>query len=527
MSNSSFYNVFAHLTAEKSHIYRAILGEFTLAKSRFVIHLRPDDIERALRESRGLEPGTVTEAALQALVAWGNLESHPDTSEVATVEDFWRVRFLYQMSPAGAAAEAALAAFEESIRKPGELQSAALDDIRGHLARIEALCRSPRGEREGADDAEVANIFSLTWRRFEELTSQAQRFMAGIQRRIDLQTLDMESFLTYKQKLIDYLERFLRELVMATHAISMQLAAIDPGAVKELLYLAADRELVDRLVVAEEERAANREAWVARWEGLCAWFVGTNFHPAQAEELRGAARSAIPSLIATVTGINDRRAGHSDRCADFTTLALWFGQSSDDEDAHRLWRAAFALNSCRHLSIDQETLEQREAEPIASTTSWLDAPPLRISPRLHKSGRYTPRGRPASIIDRTEHKARLAQLTALENQQIQRARGALCAAGRTRLSELALLDEMEFQLLLDLLGDALATGADGDSGVSVASSDGSLRIDLVPTRDGRTAEIRTTGGTLTGEDHFVFIRSEFGDAAVDVPEEAAAGAFEL
>jgi len=60
---------------------------------------------------------------LQQLMAWGNLEAHPDTAEVLTVDDFWRVRNLYQMSPAGEAAEAALAVFEQSLRQPGELQA--------------------------------------------------------------------------------------------------------------------------------------------------------------------------------------------------------------------------------------------------------------------------------------------------------------------------------------------------------------------------------------------------------------------
>jgi len=57
--------------------------------------------------------------------------------------------------------------------------------------------------------------FSLLRQRFDELTAQAQRFIGGLQRRIELQGLNVESFLTYKQRLIDYLERFLSQLVLA------------------------------------------------------------------------------------------------------------------------------------------------------------------------------------------------------------------------------------------------------------------------------------------------------------------------
>jgi len=109
LTSSSDYNVFAHLTAEKSDIYRAVLNVFVEAKARFVIYLRPRDVERQLvEESAKYADALAVEVILQQLVAWGNLEAHPDTAEVLTVHDFWRVRNLYQMSPAGEAAEAAL-----------------------------------------------------------------------------------------------------------------------------------------------------------------------------------------------------------------------------------------------------------------------------------------------------------------------------------------------------------------------------------------------------------------------------------
>src|SRR5437870_1496581 len=139
-TSRSDYNAFAHLTAEKSEIYRAVLNVFVEAKARFVIHLRPADVERQLAErSARHADATAIEGTLQQLVAWGNLEAHPDTAEVSTVQDFWRVRNLYQMSPAGEAAEAALSVFEQSLKRPGELQAAALDDLRKQLSQVISL----------------------------------------------------------------------------------------------------------------------------------------------------------------------------------------------------------------------------------------------------------------------------------------------------------------------------------------------------------------------------------------------------
>jgi uncharacterized protein (TIGR02677 family) len=509
LSSRSDYNVFAHLTAEKSEIYRAVLKVFVEAKARFVIHLRPADVESQLadRSARHAE-ATAIEGVLQQLVAWGNLEAHPDTAEVSTVEDFWRVRNLYQMSPAGEAAEAALSVFEQLLKQPGELQAAALDDIRHQLKQVISL-----SYREQVDDGEVFNTFSLLRQRFEELTAQAQRFIGGLQRRMELQGLNVESFLSYKQRLIDYLERFLSHLVLAAHEIAMTIHSIDQERTAPLLRRVAERELVDRLMPNDEDRATAEQAWLERWQGLCAWFVGSESRPSQAEELRSAARAAIPSLVAAVTGINDRRSGRSDRTADLRALARWFSEAEDDQAAHRLWRCAFALHSCRHLLIDGETLDQRAAEPVPSGTSWIDARPLRISPRLHLSGRYAPRGRPLKVIDRSLERAKLAQQVAQETQEILHWQQILATGQRLRLSELGELPDGAFQLLLDLLGEALAAKTGPDQAVSVTSSDGALCIDLEPTNDGNMAVIRTSSGVLIGEEHYLTVRPTLAERA--------------
>ncbi len=87
-----------------------------------------------------------------------------------------------------------------------------------------------------------------------------------------------------------------------------------------------------------------------------------------------------------VRQLNERRAGRSDRSADFRTLARWFAEAPDDEARHRLWRAAFGLYSARHLTVDADTLAERTARPVPASTPWAEAEPLRISPQLRRTG---------------------------------------------------------------------------------------------------------------------------------------------
>src|SRR3954464_7329165 len=126
-SDLRLVSVFSHLNAEKAPLYRAILQVFMEAKESFALHLRPADIRAGLRYSGLLdesEAGSL-EAALAQLCDWRNLEAHRDTAEVATVEEFYRPRFLYQLATEGEAAERALAVFFETLQQPGELQTTA------------------------------------------------------------------------------------------------------------------------------------------------------------------------------------------------------------------------------------------------------------------------------------------------------------------------------------------------------------------------------------------------------------------
>src|SRR5690606_30979158 len=147
------------------------------------------------------------------------------------------------------------------------------------------------------DAAKLFSTFDQLRRRFEDLTTKAQVFLGSLRRGVDLQAGDEEAFLFYKERLIDYLERFLRELVVATFPIAEAIARIDAQGVERLLEAVARREVIDR-VDAEDALGGALEAWRARWHGLSRWFAGEGASKSQAEILRERARAAIPALLA-------------------------------------------------------------------------------------------------------------------------------------------------------------------------------------------------------------------------------------
>lgn len=503
---------FAHLSAPNAAFYRDVLLTFARARDRFIVHLRPEDVAADLGR-----PGETEQvvAALDKLVEWANLRADPDTGRVTTVADFHRARYLYQLTAAGQAAEQAIAVYEDAIGRRGSLQSVALADIAEQLRSLAELAAAPAE----VDPAKVHLLLLALAERFAGLADNAQAFMASLRRVIDFSDGDVDAFVAYKQRLIDYINRFIADLANRGAEIAGLLGRIDAASVEGLLLVAACREAADVVpdvpengapgdstAVYDAAVASALAAWRNRWRGLSDWFVSTDSrHPSQARLLRGAAVTAITQLIDTVAAFNERRSGRSDRSADFRTLATWFAEAPDEAAAHRLWRAAFGLAPARHLTVTQETIAEWDREQPTPGTPWREAPAVRISPQLRKTGSYERRGQPNRVADRAEQRRLLAEHAAAEAAQTGLARARLCTEGPILLSDLGELDTWAFRLFLGLLGDALAARSPEDTEVKTTTGDGTMEIRLSLVPDGGMVRIPTEDGVLSGPEHVVEI----------------------
>ncbi|HEY3872284.1 MAG TPA: TIGR02677 family protein [Actinocrinis sp.] len=520
---------FAYLSAPNAALYGAVLGVFGQARERFTVHLRPEDVAAELAraasgaaEASGADPEPAAldavAAALEKLVEWGNLRADADTGRVTTVEDFHRARYLYQLTRHGQAAIQAMAVYEQALGRRGQLQSVALADIAEQLGSLLALTAL-----QDPDPARAHLLLLALADRFASLADNAQAFMASLRRAIDFQNGDEEAFIAYKDRLIEYIERFIADLANRGAQIADLIGRLDRAGVGGLLRAAAAREAEDAVPDApgaEAGRGAGRDdrssalagalaAWENRWRGLSDWFVSRGSrHPSQAKLLRGSAVSAITALVNTVAALNERRGGRSDRSADFRALARFFAEAPDDTAAHRLWRAAFALSPARHLTVDAATeAAWDEAEP-APNTPWAEAPPLRISPRLRETGSYERRGRPNRVADRSAARRVLAEQAEREAAETAAARARLVTDGPVLLSELAgprALDPAAFRLFLAVLGDALAARVPGESESGATTGDGTMEVRLKLVDADRMIEIPTEDGVLSGPEHIVEI----------------------
>ena len=215
----------------------------------------------------------------------------------------------------------------------------------------------------------------------------------------------------------------------------------------------------------------------------------------------GAGARRHPAAAGAIGALNERRSGRSDRSADFRVLAGWFAACADDAEAHRLARAAFALNPARHFALIADGGRRAWPPARAGRTRRRS----RIHPRLREYGEAAPRGPLPRVRDRGEARRLLEQELAQEAEQVEAARLRLATGRPTRLSELGALDPHAFGLFLGLLGEALAEQPGPEATVERQTGDGLLRIRLEPLGPDSRAEIRTPHGVFAGRDHLITI----------------------
>lgn len=470
-------DVFRYAVAEKTGLYRAILGVFFLARDHYQIQLRATEVREELDPA---PPEEEVSAALEQLAVWGNLDRSQDTRDVTSLAEFYRRRYLYQLTPAGEEAEKGLRAVERVFRaSAGRLSSVMLPAIRDRLAALLAEWRGGRDAEKLYTLLAELHVYS------SELAENARRFMRDLAVSLENLVDSEESYLAYKKAVLAYLDDFVGKLGRLGPEIAAHAAELDDLDPAEWIGRAAEADRAPRPDGTDEGPVVEL---VERWQGLVRWFVGDRDRRAEADRLREAAVGAIHRILVVVTRLNDQRYRRVDRAADFLRLASWFASAPSDREAHELFDRAFGLFSARHFTAGTED------EEAARGRSWRDAEPVRVAPRLRTAGRREAPGRNGRIPDWSRGKQAVVDAIRRRNRASRRAAAAFLDR-ELRISDLDRVGREEFDFLLGLLDAALRRRTDRDGVRRAVTPDGRYRVELV--RDGPAeTRLETEDGVL-------------------------------
>jgi uncharacterized protein (TIGR02677 family) len=491
---------FHYVTAPNAPTYRALVQAFHEAKQHYVIELRPAEVLERVRKANYHVEGQDEDGVrrhLDQLVAWGNLLRTHDPVAVSRIDDFYKGRYVYHLTSVGEAAHRAVLEVEATVGKSGSLQATMLVKIRDALVALAAA-----GATETLEPDALVRLFHDLHSAFDTLTEEANRFMGDLGRHTRGERVEEEYFVLYKQAVLAYISRFVEQLRHLAAEIAAGVQAVAATGAVRLIGAASRSSDLPPALPGTDPVAAWVGEQEGRWAGVCAWFMGDAVgHRPTIERLAEVAVDSVVELTRTLGRLNDRRTRPVDRAADFRALARWFSGCRDDEDAHRLWHAAFGLHSARHFHIEEDDPERTPA-----LTSWWQGEPVHVPPRLRTRGDTSNSGRPSPAADYGREKEWIAQRRRRERAQLDVALARFAGRGTLSFAELVSLDAAELELLLGLLDEALSAPRETDGTRHVRTADGRLRVILSPPTAGAGfAAIVTPHGRLRCLDYRIAV----------------------
>jgi hypothetical protein len=441
-------------------------------RDTFTLELAEPEVHEALRTSpyaAEVDGEASLRIRLDELYQHGNLGRRQD-ERATSLEDLDRRRFLWSLTPAGKIAHQAIEDIESGLGLSGSLQVTMLVTIRDSLrALIE-------GDLSANDaKAMLDGLFTAQ----ERFTGEAQRYIGRITDRHVLGAggLDEAEFGLRKEAIKLYLSRFVSQLTLLGPEIDELLRILDGARISALI----DQGATADDIPPPDETGDPAAEWRARqrthWQGLLRWYVRAGTRPPTVDRLRAVALDAVTALTRSLSRLNAARTGAPTRAAAFLQAAGWMAEQ-DTGAAHRLWVAL------------------------------IDVPVT-----IRRQNRSNSTGRPSKARDTHATRQLLRHRRRREREQARVALATLLTNGPARLSDFARLDRHEFDLLLDLLSDALSARRAGGVRSVVSGASGVQIILSDPEPESEPASLQIVDGAFTGPDYLVDIRIAVDDKA--------------
>lgn len=397
--------LFRYISGEEWRDYRAILDVFA---GTFFAEFAADEVaDRLAAADNDVDPAVVP-ARLEQLTAWGNLTTSAAVGNPASLADYYRRRNRYLITRAGQEVHALVEGVLDRVDEVRDVSTSRLRQL--HDALVSITGPGPTdvvAAIERHTPAALADAVRAVFDPHVAFTSEITQFFAAINQWQSRYDLSVEEFRFFADVLIGYVSERLDEIQRLSRPISGLLVAIVPHA--PLLVERAVDGLAARVdaVGLGGTIAVSRGAGstVDDWENLARWFVAGPHGPSRLDRLRTDAIAAIRTLTLNLTRLSATGLGATSRRGDLLRLAAAFDACASGADAHRLAAAAFGLYASSHYG----RLATDDANPVATTTPWADAPRALVPVSIREHGNTTNRGATTPIRDRRAERLLLQQ----------------------------------------------------------------------------------------------------------------------
>ena len=345
-----------YLAVENTWRYRSILRFFYSQSEKMKNWLYKEEVFEALKAYEEFATYTLEQCKqdLEVLLSWKNLTAYQDTAKVATVEEFKNKQFRFQMTPYSVEIERLTIRLENLSVESASLEPTLLERLREELKKLPQVAK--------LDEKGVGSWWSGVNNDFKRLNQNYQDYIRDLYSIKAEEMMKTRAFMVFKDRFVEYLRDFVKELQNHANAIEHILNHLHPSAVESVLTKAVAYELSIPRIDTEIDAVGIRDNILGRWDNLNAWFLGEHGNPSEAAKLMEITNDIIRKITRYAAQISESHSSAMNRKEEYRKLAELFDGCHDIKEAHRLSSLSFGLFQMKHIKSDQF----RETESINS-----------------------------------------------------------------------------------------------------------------------------------------------------------------
>lgn len=333
-----------YVNAENVARYRLIMRYFYQQYQRLRYWLKPEEVYQGVLSFDLLEEYTLEQCQqdLEVLTQWKNLTHRHDGGRSNTVEEYFRKKFRYLLTPYSIEIERMLEGLENLQGYGGSLESSLFEKIVADLKQVFI-------KTDSFSEGEALQYWRELSQAFTQLHENASDYLASLQTGKAEELMMTEAFLVFKDTLTHYLHNFIQALQKSSYQIEGYLRKMT--AEKRDSFLAQVFEDQNRLPNLEETRSEEerKERLLAEWSSFCRWFLGEGLEPSDLYYLELATKETIARVVRCVLRIQEKRRLGVSRKGELDHLGKWFFGLETLEEAQRLAAYSFGLYTTRHF----------------------------------------------------------------------------------------------------------------------------------------------------------------------------------
>lgn len=362
-----------YLSTENTWRYRSILRLFYIHHEKIKYFLQIEEIYEALKQNENFNEYTkeLLKQDLDVLISWGNLSAVQDTAKARTLEEFNNKKFRYKLSDFSVEIERMLIKLETMHIEGASLEPSLLEKIKEKLKESHDIID---------DDIDTIGTW---WKElnslFKTLNENYQDYMRQFYGAKADELMKASSFLTYKDKFIEHLRKFIKSLQNQSQIIQIEINKINESDKKILFGKILEYEKsIPRLDKIEIEDIEIKTNIMDKWDNLIKWFISKNNEISEAERLLEVTNEIIRKITRCAVQILENKNSAANRKEEYRKLSTLFLKTKDIKEAHILSSLIFGIENTNHYKSNMI----RKTENINSTIYEEEPEEITLKPRI-------------------------------------------------------------------------------------------------------------------------------------------------